>query len=460
MGKNQSAAPSYVDIGERIQQLDMLQHVQEFSSMVVLVTGETGSGKSSLLQAAVSQLSVHHQILVIDAVISANESSLIQQLSQQLVCGGSLEDIDVSLMKISEQNESVHLVIDDAHLLEESAFRLITRKAIQDHSWHLVICGDNSLQSRLDNFQQELQQENTYHLIQLAPFNETESAQFIEALFQQAGQDFTQLSDKKRHQLWLLSDGLPGKLVDLVELEKETYQNLSSKFPVGHVAAILLIGTALIFSYFYQEKTVTIAQDDVIAELLAQKVQPKKQFNRENINAETLSKKIQKGVLVSTSKVENSEKAQKPSKSLLAQTANHKSAELPVSGSKSISVLVPKATKPAPLTVAPVQKKMKSIHPLLDALPQEYALQLLGVRNKKSAQDFMSRFSRQLNSEKLNVYETKYKGQPWFVVVYGPYSNKSNASQEAISLSRSLKSQPWVRPMAKIQEDIRKLNSK
>ena len=460
MGKSQSAAPSYVDIGERIQQLDMLQHVQEFSSMIVLVTGEAGSGKSSLLQTAVSQLSVHHQILVIDAVTSANETSLIQQLSQQLACGGSLEEIDVALMSISQQNESVHLVIDDAHLLEESAFSLITRKAIQDHCWHLVICGDNSLQSRLDNIQQELQQENTYHLIQLAPFNEAESAQFIEALFQQAGQDFTQLSDKKRHQLWQLSGGVPGKLVDLVELEKETYQNLSSKFPVGHVAAIFLIGTALIFSYFYQEKSVTLAQDDVIAEFLAQKAQPQKQFNRETIKAETLNKSIQEGVVVSTLKVETSEKAQKLSKSLLAQTATHKLAELPAVDSKPISIAVPKPAKPAPLTTALVQKKVKSIHPLLDALPQEYALQLLGVRNKKSAQDFMSRFSRQLSHEKLNVYETKYKGQPWFVVVYGPYSNKSNASQEATSLARSLKSQPWVRPMAKIQEDIRKLNSK
>lgn len=459
MGKNQIAAPSFVHIGERVQQLDMLQHVQEFSAMVVLVTGEPGSGKSSLLQAAISQLSVHHQILAIDAVTSANKTSLIQQISQQLACDASLEAIDTALTEISEQNESVHLVVDDAHLLEESAFNLIIRKAIQDHSWHLVICGDQGLQSRLDNLQQELQQENTYHLIQLAPFNESESDQFIEALFQQAGQDFTQITNKKRHQLWLLSNGLPGKLVELVELEKETHRNLSSKFPVGHVAAIFLIGTALIFSYFYQDEVVTVAQDDVIAELLAQKSQSKKQFSFEEIKDNAVNESTLQEVLVSPTKIEESSKAKEPSKPLLGQADNYQGTEFPESDTKTPLASLGKPIKPAKLDTVPAQKKVKSFHPLLDAQPQEYALQLLGVRSKKSAKDFMHRFERQLSSEKLNVYETKYKGQPWFVVVYGPYQNKQNASQEALSLARSLKSQPWVRPIAKIQEDIRKLNS-
>ena len=457
MGKNQSAAPSFVHIGERVQQLDMLLHVQEFSSTVVLVTGEVGSGKSSLLQAAVSQLSVHHQILVIDAVTSSSETSLIQQISQQLACDDSLGAIDAALMKVSQQNESVHLVIDDAHLLEELAFNLIVRKAILDHSWHLVIGGDKGLQSRLDNFQQELQQENTYHLIQLASFNESESNQFIEALFQKAGQDFSELTDKKRHQLWLLSDGLPGKLVDLVELEKETYRKLSSKFPVGHVAAIFLIGTALIFSYFYQNEAVPVAQDDVIAALLAQKTQPKNQFNGEKVKAETVKESVPHEVLTAMQKTEGADKGQE---FLLAQTVTPKSDELPVSDIKTSPNSIPRPTKSTQLIAAPVQMTVKSSHPLLDAQPQGYALQLLGVRNKKSAQDFMRRFERQLNSEKLDVYETKYKGQPWFVVVYGPYSNKKNANQEAVGLARSLKSQPWVRPVSKIQEDIRKLNSR
>jgi len=457
MGKNQSAAPSFAHIGERVQQLDMLLHVQEFSSMVVLVTGEVGSGKSALLQAAVSQLSVHHQILAIDAVTSSSETSLIQQIAQQLACDESLAGIDAALMKVSQQNEGVHLVIDDAHLLEESAFNLIVRKAILDHSWHLVIGGDKGLQLRLDNLQQELQQENTYHLIQLASFNESESDQFIEALFQKAGQDFSELTDKKRHQLWLLSDGLPGKLVDLVELEKETYRKLSSKFPVGHVAAIFLIGTALIFSYFYQDEVVTVAQDDVIAELLAQKAQPKNQLNGENVKSETLKESVPHEVITAMQKIEGTGKEQE---SLLAQTVTRKTDELHVSDTKTSPSSIPRPTKSTQLIAAPAQMTVKSSHPLLDAQPQGYALQLLGVRNKKSAQEFMRRFERQLSSEKLNVYETKYKGQPWFVVVYGPYSNKKNANQVAVSLAHSLKNQPWVRPVSKIQEDIRKLNAK
>jgi septal ring-binding cell division protein DamX len=94
---------------------------------------------------------------------------------------------------------------------------------------------------------------------------------------------------------------------------------------------------------------------------------------------------------------------------------------------------------------------------LLSAPSQSYALQLLGVRNEESAKAFVRRFARQMDGTKLTIYETRYKGEPWFVVVYGPMDNKQQANQQASQLSKTIKGQPWVRPISKIQADIRQI---
>lgn len=98
------------------------------------------------------------------------------------------------------------------------------------------------------------------------------------------------------------------------------------------------------------------------------------------------------------------------------------------------------------------------MHPLLEAPANGFALQLLGVRNRASAEKVMAEFKQALGSDQLSVYETTYKGQPWFVVVYGPVNTKKAANLKAGSIAKRLQNQPWVRPMAKIQEDIRRIH--
>ena len=453
-----TVASSYINIGERSQQLDMVQHVQEFSTMVVLVTGAAGIGKTAFVNEAVSHLSVHHQVLSLNALNTLSENNLLEQVALHLGCASSFDEIDASLADMSEQNESLHLVIDDAHLLDGEALNLLVSKSQQDKGWHLVLCGDEGLQGRLNDLQEELQKDNTYHLIELGSLNELESGLFVDELLQVAGKGSTLLSEKKKHQLWLLSEGSPGKLIELVDVEKESTQLSSSKFPVGHVAAILLIGVALVFSYAYQDPVVVVTEEDVIAQLLAQKSPDEK------VGSDTEPYKSDSAQVVNDNN-DSPINENKPAKDNVVQSVvKQRVAVNELINDKAVaSKIAPvteKISKPAPKEIAKAvsSKASPKIHPLLRAQPQEYALQLLGVRNKKSAQDFIKRFSRQLNSEKLNVYETTFKGQPWFVVVYGPYQNKSNASDEAVSLSRSLKSQPWVRPISKIQEDIRKIS--
>ena len=452
MKNTDSTSPEFIHIGERVQQLDMLLHVQQFSSLLVLLCGASSSGKTALLTAAEERLAAHLSVIRLDALACSDEQAILVYLASQLGCATSLAAIEAV-----PQENSLHILVDDAHLLNEQALNLLVTLSTQQESWHLVLSGDTSLQARLDALQAERQLEELYHQINLQPLSEADSALFITELCKQTGASEPLLEQAKMHQLWLLSDGLPGELIELVNLEKEQQRKLNARFPLGHVAAITLIGVALVFSYLYQGDVQLSEPEDAIALLLEQKTNTQQQGERALITSEAKIAAPAATVTVA----ELAAVAPPPLASVKKQTAASPAVVKAKPAPKPALALKPKPTPVLALETKPTPKQAKPkpvpshTHPLLAVAPHEYVLQLLGVRSEKSAKAFMARFKRELQADKLNVYQTQYRGQPWFVVVYGPFNNKNRAHSEASSLGRTLKSRPWVRPVSKIQEDIR-----
>ncbi len=454
------ASPTYIKLNDREQQLDMLLHVQQFSSLIVLLSGNHDTGKSVLLSQVQAQLPDDQQVIQFDALHITDEQSVIAYMALQLSCSPSLDDI-----KQAKADTQKFVLIDDAHLLEQTALLQLVQLCTNQKNWQLVLCGDDILAEKLNVIQLQLQLENLYHHIDLLPLSEVDSCQFITQLYQQAGYETMPLSDQKVHQLWQLSGGIPGKLIELIDVEKEHQHKLKSRFPLGHVAAIGLIGMALVFSFLYQDEGQSAESQDVIAQLLQEKgvTEPLNLNTVDGAEAVTQLLQERSGQSKATDKI----------KKVVAASISHSAVNKQVAAKAAQQLTRDEIAVPAPpkkrviasANPAPSLNKPKVVtkprsgpkpHPLLSAQPNEYLLQLLGVRSEKSAQSFMARFARQLDAEKLNVYQTQYKGQPWFVVVYGPFDNKRNASTEASSLGRTLKSRPWIRPVSKIQEDIRK----
>ncbi len=464
------ASPDIILLGERAQQLDMLLHVQEFSAMAVLITGPSGIGKTALLEAASAQLSVHHQLAVINGFESNQLTDLIDVVALQLGCEANLVDLDTQLAKMAAQNETFHLLIDDAHLLDDQVLQLLLEKSTLPHGWRLILCGDEGLKARLSALQAHFENK-LYHLIELQPFTEEESEAFIAQLFKGAGIDVLPLSMKDIHQLWLLSKGVPGKLLDLVELEQDQQKQRAARLPVGHIAAVGLISAALIVSFLYQDQTAEQDSDDAIALLLQEQAKRIEQKSSQPVDAAKSALEVlaQEQEVQASPEVEAdaSQTASAQTSKLTVVEVEPESSpvvETPERQDESISKRVEtqpqgagKIAAHTPEKAVQSKAKAKPAHPLLQAPSQSYALQLLGVRNEDSAKAFVKRFERQMDGSKLNIYETRYKGEPWFVVVYGPISSKQQASQEASALSKTLNGQPWVRPISKIQADIRQI---
>lgn len=447
------------------QKLDMLLHVHEFSGSAILITGPAGSGKSSLLNAAQEQLSIHHQVAAFSATQINNEQELIIALASHLGCLPHFAEVEANLTSMLEQQEHLHLCIDDAHLLPPDVLEILFAKSLSANGWRLVLSGDPMLKQRADELQVNFQQESLYHLVALEALGEEGANQLVKDLYAKAGMDVLPLSAKQLHQLFLLSDGNGHKIVDLVDTEQRAQSKKATQFPLTHIAAVVLIGSALLVSSFYQEDAPP-AHDDVIAQLLmAEPPQAGNASKTEDIKKESqqlplpsdTSKK--ENMLVATEPVKSIELLQEseaPLTDLVDALPPNKQATLKESLAEQVPV------KNVELEAQNIKARAEAVvtakqdHPLLNAQGSSYVLQLLGVRKKSSADAFVARFSRQLNASDLNIYQTQYKGSPWYVVVYGPFDTKQLASKQAGNLAGAMKSTPWVRPLSKIQEDIRK----
>lgn len=484
-----TVAPSFVAVGDRIQQLDMLLHLQEFSSMVVLVTGQAGVGKTALLEEAQSQLQVHHQVVHVSAHKMMGESDLFQHIADTLGCSASEAGIGLALNQAKNQQETIHVLVDDAHLIEADALQYLVEVAVSEHGWHLILVGDDGLESQLRILQARIKQENLFHTIRLHPFSEDEIQTFLTDVYRQMGQETLPLSQQRIHQLWTLSEGLPSKILDYVEVvETEKATSLTGRLPLGHIAAMLLVGTALYFSYSYHDGSVEQQQDPIAALLSHSSPKPEQSQSLSNEEAEARLEALLNGAVVPTSagpeteidvellaedlamesgsqhgiSIETTSQLQDKISAEVStnsdSTAQSTSVQKDIQQKSSVPVKkVASISKPSASTTTK-KKATKAGHPLLSAPPKTYALQLLGVRKPKSAQVFMDRLTKQVGSDQVSLYETRYKSAPWYVVVYGPFEDKKLARAAVKKLPVEMQNQrPWVRQLSKIQEDIRKV---
>jgi DamX protein len=92
---------------------------------------------------------------------------------------------------------------------------------------------------------------------------------------------------------------------------------------------------------------------------------------------------------------------------------------------------------------------------LLALAPGSYTVQVMASSAESKVKEFVA---DTMVPQPKGYFETRYRGQPWFVVVAGNYGNRTAATDSIQQLPESLRSlQPWVRNLADIQDAIRVL---
>ncbi|PCH61097.1 MAG: hypothetical protein COC19_05055 [SAR86 cluster bacterium] len=83
-----------------------------------------------------------------------------------------------------------------------------------------------------------------------------------------------------------------------------------------------------------------------------------------------------------------------------------------------------------------------------------YTLQLFGSYDQDQAAQFIAEHGD--DGGEFYYFETRFQQRPWFVVLFGNFSDRAEATDAIASFSESLRSlQPWARNVGAIQADIR-----
>ncbi|MHB8747106.1 MAG: AAA family ATPase [Gammaproteobacteria bacterium] len=164
------------------QRLDMLQNLTEFGMLLLLVLGESGVGKSSVLQQFLERASSNWQA----CELHADEVTNVHGLVENLVNGFQLVATDVSqlaaqLDRLRAQGQLAVLAVDDAQRLPEPALRALLdlsgAPSEDSKRLRLVLFGTEELQDKLAALSPE-HADNT-HVFTLPRLTELQTGAYI-----------------------------------------------------------------------------------------------------------------------------------------------------------------------------------------------------------------------------------------------------------------------------------------
>lgn len=104
--------------------------------------------------------------------------------------------------------------------------------------------------------------------------------------------------------------------------------------------------------------------------------------------------------------------------------------------------------------VAPAPKVALTPAATLNKKPRShYSIQLLGASSTKAVDQFVAEHGL---AGKVWVYQTQFRGSPWYVVLLGDYATLAQAKSGIRKLSPALlKGQPWSKSFAQVQKELK-----
>ncbi|VAW94905.1 hypothetical protein MNBD_GAMMA22-1677 [hydrothermal vent metagenome] len=257
---------------DRVQHLNMLHHLTQYSDLLLIVTGDTGIGKTSLLSRFEKMADDDWQICNIEA----NALMASDQLVRQIFSGFGFESQhsasgDIQQLFLEELSELKHsgaipiLVIDDAHELPldtlETLFKLADTELHDQRLLRIILFSDPSIEVTLKSSKINHLRERVTHSMELAPFTEEQTEQYIYHRLTVAGLKGNNPIDQKiLRRIYRGSDGYPNLINKLTHIalqdgvddanndalfSESNYQFPTRKYLIFGSIAAIVIGVVL-----------------------------------------------------------------------------------------------------------------------------------------------------------------------------------------------------------------------
>ncbi len=493
--------------------LAQLHQLARYSSLMLVVSGPLGSGKTLLRQALVASSNKQSVICVAASGRQAAGSlSLLQHFSQGL--GGNSQDVDGLLGQVARLNQGgqeVYLLVDDAERLQDEALDTLAALATGDRDGraHVFLFSEPELLTRLES----LGKADSCHVLELQPYSLAETRAYLAQRLQGAGQDIDLLDDAQIEEIHLDSGGWPGginraardALVEamLADREPETAGERGSSLPKKHLLAVAVVlgGLALAFVLKNGDEPAPTAQSPVASgEPLAASgdappsTGPTIEFaggqpvplplvgQGQPVLREPLAREAGQAAVEELDAANAAMPIAAP-RPAPAQPSPAPAPAAPASAPAQAAApvaapVVAPAPAPAP-AVAPAPSVASQPRPAPAPAPAptpapapaasapaaggvhngwylgqpvgQYTLQLFGTSSEAAAQSQV----REGGGE-YRYFRKLHQGQPLYVVTYGRFSSPEAAKSAVSALPARLQAgKPWPRTFASIQQEIR-----
>ncbi|MCT8163716.1 cell division protein [Pseudomonas putida] len=487
--------------------LGQLHHLARYSQLMLVVSGPVGSGKTLLRQALVASTNKQSvQSVVISARSAGDAASVLGQVAQSLgVAQPEMQAILSQVVQLALTGQEVYLLVDDAEQLGESALQALLELAagVPEGHPHVFLFGEPSLIASLEAIHTD---EERFHVIELAPYSEDETREYLEQRLEGAGRGIEVFSREQIVDIHEQSDGWPGNinqvardtLIEAMIATRSTAKrpSMGFKMPKKHVLALSAVVVVAVAAAVLMPKKGDKAPAEAPvaqAQLPLGDGQPNAAQSNNGGPAIEFSGNSQPMPLPLVGQ------SQPVMREPLAQAAGMGdgeegspagTTELQPSNPPTVTTTAPPegvAAGPAPTPVqpvAPAQKPVatqpaKSVAPAKPASqptqvatakpatkpaaggsgnsgwysgqkPGNYVVQIFGTSSEASAQAFVKAQGGDYRYFKKNL-----QGKPLYVVTYGSFANRDAAVAAIKNLPAKVQAgKPWPRTVASVQQEL------
>lgn len=486
--------------------LNKLLHLAPYSD-VLLLLGDPGVGRSTLLQAFIQRAATSWRISLVSASALMDGEALLRQIGQGLALelseAASVDDllweIGRYLEVLGRSGRRAIIIIDDAHLLSDEVMLLAERIFYDERSQDslsLVLSMRRDQGDKLTRF--ALLSERLAYTIRIEPLSHKEVDGYLRQHLAGSGAELDQLlTPEVVARIHRDSGGLPEQVSALADgllsrgARPPAAARGGKKRPVLLVAGVMLVavaaGAVLLFQdhinrWFEAPRTSdTGAQQDGVAPLAEapslggvvepQAPQGESEPRLEDQSGSPVDLPLPEAGVAEPEISAGESESEPPGGVELGRVDEPALARPePVVPEDGLAPTPESATagaaaeptqpqpepeaKPAP-TPAPAQTAPPEPSPemaWLRAQPEgNYTLQLMALVDQGDVLDFVRRHGIAADSATFAITR---RGRELTVLVYGSYPDRAAANRAAAELPRAWRVEPWIRSFASVRRDL------
>lgn len=499
--------------------LDLLLHLSRYSNLLLTIIGPQGSGKTHLKNRMTQQLDSGVVATQVNAAKVSTAGQLLPFLAHSLNLevpakadtAFYLDEIRNYSGILNEDGGSCLILVDNAEQLEQDALSVLLDLATTSSDSkrpHIALFGRQELFDKLHRKENQPRFESVGHHLPLEAFGEIEARGYLEHRCHSVGMEHLPLDDKQFHRVYKTSMGWPGALNNALKdellqtagskpaapekvVKKPEAKKKRTRTPLWPIFAAVAIITLMVLGFLYQDKFGPSSTPDLSLISRSQEIrteawqpQPLSAIEAEvtqpldslpavtpaptEIEIDTPDS-TPPSVTPEPQAVTAEPKQTEPATDTLLDLPDDTPSQItqapaqPPPAATTAPAQPAPAAAPQPRVAAPAAQAPTSRSPyqnqgarreamLMEKPPQHFTLQMMGSLDESSVRSFIQSQSRPAD---FSYFEGRYQGRPWYVVVYGDYTNREAALTAIQNLPEPLRNQrPWARTFQSVQNDI------